>query len=76
MLSEHAVDWSPLDHTAREPVKIGDLVSADAGGLPVYRIMALEQGRAWVATRPGAAERMMPLDAMRWRGVERWGVLG
>ncbi len=68
-----AVDWTPLDHTARDPVKIGDLVSADAGGLPVYRVMALEEGRAWVATRPGAPQRMMPLEGFRWRGVGGWG---
>lgn len=76
MQTAPAVDWVPLDPAAREPVKVGDLVSADAGGLPIYRVMALEAGRAWVATRPGAPERMMPLAGMRWRGVERWGLLG
>jgi hypothetical protein len=76
MRTAPAVDWVPLDPAAPEPVKVGDLVSADAGGLPIYRVMALEEGRAWVATRPGAPERMMPLAGMRWRGVERWGLLG
>lgn len=69
MLSAPAVDWVPLDPAASEPVKVGDLVSADAGGLPIYRVMALEEGRAWVAVRPGAPQRMMPLDGFRWRGV-------
>ena len=63
------LDWIPLDHTAREPVHVGDMVSAEAGGLPIYRIVALEQGRAWVATRLGAPARAMPLDSFRWRGV-------
>ena len=69
MTRAHALDWVPLDHAAREPVKIGDLVSADAGGLPIYWITGLEDGRAWVATRPGAPARVMPLEGFRWRGV-------
>jgi hypothetical protein len=66
-----AIDWVPLDHAAGEPVRIGDLVSAGIDDLPVYRVMALDEDRAWVATHPGAPQRMMSLAAMRWRGVER-----
>ena len=66
-----AVDWSPLDHGAGDPVKIGDLVSAGIDDLPVYRVMALEGDRAWVVSHPGAPQRMMLLAAIRWRGVER-----
>lgn len=68
-----AIDWVPLDHAASEPVMIGDLVSAGIDDLPVYRVMALDEDRAWVATHPGAPQRMMSLAAMRWRGVERLG---
>ena len=64
------VDWTPLDLSAPEPVKTGDLVSADAGGLPIYRVMALEEGRAWVATAQGAPARAVPLDLFRWRATE------
>ncbi len=66
-----AVDWAPLDHAAGDPVMIGDLVSAGIDDLPVYRVMALEEDRAWVVTHPGAPQRMMWLAAIRWRGVER-----
>ncbi len=66
-----AIDWVPLDHTADPPVMIGDLVSAGIDDLPVYRVMGLDDGRAWVATHPGAPQRMMSLAEMRWRGVER-----
>ena len=68
MMSARTVDWTLLDLSAPEPVKAGDLVSADAGGLPIFRVMALEEGRAWVAARPGAPARAVPLDAFRWRG--------
>ncbi len=69
MTTTRAVDWTLLDLTASEPVRPGDLVSAAAGGLPIYRVMALEAGRAWVSSRPGAPARVMPLDAFQWRGV-------
>ena len=68
MMNARTVDWTLLDLSAAEPVKAGDLVSADAGGLPIYRVMALEEGRAWVAARPGAPARVVPLDSFRWRG--------
>jgi hypothetical protein len=70
MPHSRAVDWTPLDHTAPVPVQVGDMVSADAGGLPIYRVMAFEEGRAWVATGQGAPARAMPLDGFRWRGTE------
>jgi hypothetical protein len=65
----HHLTWAPLDHSAREPVHVGDLVSADAGGMPIYSVVAVEEGRAWVAARQGAPARAMPLDGLRWRGV-------
>ena len=68
MTASRAVDWAPLDHAAKKPVRIGDMVSAEAGGQPIYRVMALEEGRAWVATRQGAPARAMPLEGFRWRG--------
>jgi hypothetical protein len=64
-----AVDWAPLDHASKQPVKVGDMVSADAGGMPIYRVMAFEEGRAWVATANGAPARAMPLDGFRWRAA-------
>ena len=62
------LDWIPLDHAAPRPVEIGDMISADAGGTPIYRVMAFEEGRAWVATAAGAPARAMPLDGFRWKG--------
>jgi hypothetical protein len=69
MTMPNTVDWVLVDHAASEPVKAGDLVSADAGGLPIYRVMALEEGRAWVAAAPGGPARAVPLDRFRWRGA-------
>ena len=70
MANFHAVDWAPLDHGAANPVSIGDIVSADAGGMPIYQVMAVEPGRAWVATQPSAAARAMPLTLFQWRSAQ------
>ena len=69
MPNSHNIDWSPLDASAPEPVHVGDLVSAEAGGMPIYHVTACEPGRAWVATAPGGPARAMPLDRFRWRGA-------
>ncbi len=68
MLSARTLDWTPLDHASKHPARVGDLVSANAGGMPIYRVVALEDGRAWVATGQDAPARAMPLDAFRWIG--------
>lgn len=67
MQTARTLDWALLD--ASHPVKVGDLVSADAGGMPIYRVVRLEEGRAWVATREGASARAMPLDGFRWKAA-------
>ena len=69
MSTPTALEWELLDHNAAHPVRSGDLVSADAGGLPIYRVLGLE-GRAVrldpAQEHPSAA--VMPLNAFRWRG--------
>lgn len=63
------VDWALLDHGSNEPVRVGDMVSADAGGMPIYRVLAVGNGRALLAGEHAAAARDMPLAAFRWRGA-------
>jgi hypothetical protein len=64
-----SVDWSLLDHTAREPVRVGDMVSTDAGGMPIYRVLAVAPGRALLADEHHSAPRDMPLTTFRWRAA-------
>jgi hypothetical protein len=68
MASFHAVDWALLDHTASEPVKVGDMVSAEPGGMPIYRVLAFAQGLARLEGER-ANTREAPLDGFRWRGT-------
>lgn len=63
-----SVDWALLDHTAADPVTVGDLVSVDAGGMPIYRVVQVAGAQVRVAGEHGG-ERDLPLDLFRWRGV-------
>ena len=62
------VDWALLDHAAGEPVRVGDVVSTDAGGMPIYRVLSFEAGRALLEGEGRGAARDMPITAFRWRG--------
>jgi hypothetical protein len=64
-----SVDWALLDHTAAEPVTVGDLVSVDAGGMPIYRVMQVAGATVRVEGEHGG-EREMPLGLFRWRGAQ------
>ena len=63
------VDWALLDHGSNEPVRVGDMVSTDAGGMPIYRVMAFANGRALLADEHHSPPRELPLTAFRWRAA-------
>jgi len=69
MAAFHAIDWVLLDHTADHPVEVGDVVSADAGGMPIYRVLALGDGEVQLANERDAVVGALPLDRFRWRGA-------
>ena len=64
-----SVDWVLLDHTAEEPVKVGDMVSTDAGGMPIFRVANVEGGKVWVGDERHSALHVMSLDALRWKAA-------
>ena len=68
MASSHAIDWVLLDHSAARPVHIGDVVSVDAGGMPIYRVVALDGGSLRLDDERHSAQ-ILPLDRFRWRGA-------
>ena len=61
---EQARQWSLID---RRGVAVGDMVSAEAGGLPVYRILALQERRLWLREERSGRDHVLPADAMRWK---------
>jgi hypothetical protein len=58
------VDWVPLQ---TEAVHVGDLVSTDAGGMPIYRVVAVEDGNALLQGDGSPDVRAMPLERLHWK---------
>ncbi len=59
--------WNVID---RGHIAAGDLVSAEAGGLPVYRVLALQDRRLWLREEQSGRDHIAPMDAMRWKLVD------
>jgi hypothetical protein len=63
------IDWVYLNLANLSEVRVGDLVSAEAGGLPIYRIMALREGRAWLRNLADGSDRVTMLSAFHWKAL-------
>ena len=63
------VDWILLDDPASGALRVGDLVSAEAGGLPTYRILDLRDGRAWLRDEAHNADLISPVGRFRWKAA-------
>jgi hypothetical protein len=61
------IDWRLLDGQGAEPARVGDLISADAGGLPTYRVVALDGGLARLRDEEHSREEISPLSRFRWK---------
>jgi hypothetical protein len=61
------IDWRYLDEREQPSLKVGELVSTEAGGMPIYRIMSLGDGRAWLRNIDDDADRLTPLADFHWR---------
>jgi len=58
------VNWVPL---SKDAVAVGDFVSTDAGGMPIYRVVKLAGGQAWLQGERRPVVEVMPLDRFHWR---------
>ncbi len=71
MISQaHRIDWEFFDRGGDDAVGVGDLVSAAAGGLPIYRVMSLAAGRAWLRDIDGGPDRVTPLAEFHWKASD------
>jgi hypothetical protein len=60
------LDWVLL---RKDAVSVGDLVSADAGGLPIYRVVRVVDGKAWLVGERQPRVEVMPLDRFLWKAA-------
>ncbi len=63
------IDWVYLNLANAAEVHVGELISAEAGGLPIYRVMALRDGRAWLKDLDDGSDRVTPLSAFHWKAI-------
>jgi len=61
------IDWVLLDPSRGQGARVGDLVSADAGGMPVYRLVGLGERNCVVSDPAGGGVREAPLSQFRWK---------
>jgi len=70
MAVSHAIDWALIDQTSDQPVAVGDVVSTDAGGMPIFRVVGLKGRQVELANERDAVIGALPIDRFRWRGAE------
>ena len=61
-----AVDWIL---SGKNDVHVGDVVSADAGGMPTYRVMAIDHDEAVLEDEHHAALLRAPLHRFPWKAA-------
>jgi len=61
------VDWVLLDDAAQREVRVGDLVSVEAGGAPTWRVLKLTDGRAWLRDEVLGMDCVSPLSQFHWK---------
>jgi hypothetical protein len=66
----HRIDWEFFDRATADAIAVGELVSAAAGGLPIYRVMSISGGRAWLKDIDGGPDRVTPLTDFHWKASE------
>jgi hypothetical protein len=63
------IDWIYLNLGDATDVRVGELISAEAGGLPIYRVVALRDGRAWLKDLEDGTDRVTALSAFHWKAL-------
>lgn len=68
MISQAEVEWTLITPNDVGP---GDVVSADAGGMPIYRVLAVEDGQAWLQDDIHPEPQRLPLHCLHWKACSR-----
>jgi hypothetical protein len=63
------IEWIHLDRSAPDALRVGDLVSAAAGGLPTYRVVAVSDQQAVVREETRGASLVLPIGKLHWKAV-------
>ena len=61
------IEWEYFDRDTLGMISEGALISAEAGGLPIYRVMRLGDGRVWLRDVLEGCDRVTPRAGFHWR---------
>jgi hypothetical protein len=64
------VGWTRVDPVEGPTLTPGDHASSEAGGLPIYEVLSIAKGRAWVRDLRTGDDRIVPDAVLRWRMTE------
>ncbi len=56
--------WVTIGRTG---LMVGDRVSAEAGGLPIYRVLRVQDHRVWLREERTDRDLVAPAGALRWK---------
>ncbi|MGC1304431.1 MAG: hypothetical protein WA840_18850 [Caulobacteraceae bacterium] len=63
-MQQRAHHWTAIDLSG---VTAGDLVSAEAGGLPIYRVIAVEDQKTLLREELSGRDHVARLSDLRWK---------
>jgi hypothetical protein len=63
------IDWVYMDRADEAHARRGELISADAGGLPIYQVMDFSGDRARLRDTRDGSDRVAPIDAFHWKAL-------
>ena len=61
------IEWVFLDHADKHTVTVGDVLCADAGGMPAYKVVAVKDDRAWLRDDEHPFDWILPLNNFQWK---------
>ena len=61
------VEWVLLSEARQAELEIGDVVSVEAGGAPTYRVLRLDDGRAWLRDEIRKLDCVAPISQFHWK---------
>jgi len=67
------LEWVYLDPTVENAARAGELVSVEPGGMPIYRVLSLADGRALLRDLQDGADRLSSLANFHWKALPAQG---
>ena len=61
------IDWALVDWASVTPIAVGDRVSTEAGGLPIFEVQRIAGDRAWLRDVQTGRDHVAAKRQLRWK---------